>query len=76
MIISAEKAAEILGVSSWTVYEYCRQGVLPHKKLGRRVLLSKERLEDWVKGGEGDRQTVSGNSQAVQAQDGAGVASG
>ena len=65
MIISAEKAAEILGVSSWTVYEYCRQGVLPHKRLGRRVLFSKERLEDWVKGGEENRQTVGGNSQAV-----------
>ncbi len=58
MIISAKKASELLGVSLWTVYEYCRQGILPHKKLGRRVLLCKEQLEEWARGGEPNHQTL------------------
>lgn len=39
--ITAQEAAELLRVSTWRVYELCREGHLPHVRLGRTVRLSR-----------------------------------
>jgi len=48
-VLSVKEAAEYLGVSAWTVYEYCRQGVIPHRRIGRRVLINREVLASWFR---------------------------
>lgn len=45
---SVEQAAELLGISKWTVRSYIREGKLRPVRLGRRVLLPEEELERFV----------------------------
>jgi excisionase family DNA binding protein len=46
--IEASEAAEILGVSTWTVYSLARRGVLPHIRIGRRTLFRRQSLLEWL----------------------------
>jgi excisionase family DNA binding protein len=45
---SVEQAAELLGISRWTVRSYIRTGKLKPVRLGRRVLLAEDELERFV----------------------------
>ena len=45
---SVEKAAELLGLSPWTLRAYIRDGRLRPVRLGRRVLLEESELERFV----------------------------
>lgn len=47
--MDVKEAAAFLNVSAWTVYEYCRQGIIPHRRIGRRVLISRSALLTWFK---------------------------
>ncbi|HJP83228.1 MAG TPA: helix-turn-helix domain-containing protein [Fimbriimonadaceae bacterium] len=52
-IISVEQTADQLGVKTDRVYELCRQGFLPHVRLGRQVRIVEEQLHEWLlKGGQ------------------------
>ena len=51
MIMTVSSLAEYLKVSKATIYEYVRRGVIPHKRLGSRILFSKEKIDEWVKKG-------------------------
>jgi excisionase family DNA binding protein len=44
-LVSLKEAADLLGLSVWTLYEYCAQGRLPSYKLGRRRLMSLDDIE-------------------------------
>lgn len=46
--ITASEAAKILGLSVWTVYDLARRGVLPHIRVGRRVLFRRASLLAWL----------------------------
>lgn len=46
--IGAGQAAELLGVSEWSVYELARRRELPHVRVGRRVLFRRATLLDWM----------------------------
>lgn len=50
-VFSVRQAAAYLGVSAWTVYEYCRQGAIPHRRVGRRILIGREALRRWLEEG-------------------------
>jgi excisionase family DNA binding protein len=52
---SVEEAAQLLGISPWTVRGYIRDGKLQPVRLGRRVLLSEQELERLVS--DGQKQT-------------------
>jgi excisionase family DNA binding protein len=45
---SVEQAAGLLGLSTWTVRAYIRDGKLRPVRLGRRVLLAENELERLV----------------------------
>jgi len=45
---SIEQAAELLGISKYTVMGYIRNGLLRPVRLGRRVLLEESELERFV----------------------------
>ncbi|MCX7602166.1 MAG: helix-turn-helix domain-containing protein [Meiothermus sp.] len=42
------EAARVLGISQSAVYELVRAGTLPHKRLGRRIVIPARFLEDWI----------------------------
>ena len=48
LLISANKAAETLGVSARTLWTLTRAGTIPFIQLGRRVMYSPSSLQDWV----------------------------
>jgi excisionase family DNA binding protein len=45
---NVKQAAELLGISPWTVRAYIQDGKLTPVRIGRRVLLSEEELERFV----------------------------
>ena len=45
---SVTEAAEALGVSRPTMYELIRREGFPSLKVGNRVLISRQRLVEWV----------------------------
>lgn len=50
---SVTEAAAILGISEWTYYEAVKRGELPARKIGRRIVVPKIQLEQWL-AGQGD----------------------
>jgi excisionase family DNA binding protein len=49
-VITADQAAEILGVSRWTLYSAANRHEVPHRRLGRRMLFSRRALLVWLEG--------------------------
>jgi len=50
-LLATEEVAEVLAVKPARVYELCRQGILPHVKLGRQVRVDKVALDEFITGG-------------------------
>ena len=46
--LSVPEAAELLGISQWLLLQQIRRGQIPHKRCGRRILLSRARLLAWL----------------------------
>ncbi len=57
-LLEIGEVAEILHHSEYTVMQYCRDGVLPAVKVGRRWLIPEDRLADWIEAG--GRNTKAG----------------
>ena len=55
--LSINETAELLGVSAWLVKQAVRDGSLPCRRLGRRVLIPRALLDDWLNG-DGDAPGV------------------
>lgn len=47
MFVTVEKAAAVLDLTKWTVYELCRDGVIASKRQGRVVLVDIESLRQY-----------------------------
>ena len=61
LLISANKAAETLGVSARTLWTLTRAGTIPHVRLGRRVMYSLQCLHEAV-----NKNTVVGGDKNGQ----------
>jgi excisionase family DNA binding protein len=48
--LCAEDLALFLGVNRKTVYEYAARGVIPHRRLGRRMVFSRSQVVAWLGG--------------------------
>lgn len=46
--IRAQEAAELLGLSPWTIYKLAREGRLPHVRIGARVLFRRSTIMEWL----------------------------
>ena len=45
----ADEVWQMLGVGRNTLYEWCRQGLIPHKRVGRVILFPpRKRLLEWL----------------------------
>ena len=49
--IKPEEVADILRVKVERVYELCRQGILPHIRLGRQIRIDEARFNKWLEDG-------------------------
>jgi excisionase family DNA binding protein len=47
-VITADEAAAFLGVDRNTVYDYANRGVIPHQRLGKRILFRRGALVSWL----------------------------
>ena len=45
---SVQEVAALLGVSSDKVYELTRANVIPHKRLGRRIIIPAKPFDAWL----------------------------
>lgn len=48
-LVSVHEAAEMLGLSFWTLYKWASEGRLPSYKIGRRRLVSMCDLQDIIR---------------------------
>lgn len=49
-VMSVEECAAFLGVDRKTVYDYAGRGVIPCRRLGKRILFSRQALVLWLGG--------------------------
>lgn len=59
LALSVAEAAKLLGVSVPTAYELARREDFPSLKIGRRLLVNRAGLQDWL-----DRQSGSAEGRA------------
>ncbi len=48
LLLTVPEAARLLRISRNLAYELIRQNVLPHVRLGRRILIPRHGLEIWI----------------------------
>lgn len=44
----ADQLAKFLGVNRKTVYAYAMRGLIPHQRLGRRIVFSRSQVVTWL----------------------------
>lgn len=46
--LCTEEAAALLGISRWLLLQQIKRGSIPHKRVGRRIVFSRQRPLDWL----------------------------
>jgi excisionase family DNA binding protein len=59
-LLSVEKAADILGISPWTIRNYERAGKIQAVRIGRRVLFRQEDLAKFIDEHRAEQPALSG----------------
>jgi excisionase family DNA binding protein len=54
-IMNSVQAAERLEVSDRTIRGWCDAGLIPHKRLGRSILISERALLEWIEAGRAEK---------------------
>ncbi|KUP23122.1 helix-turn-helix domain-containing protein [Paenibacillus sp. DMB5] len=49
--LTVKEAAELIGVSTTTIYAMVRQGQIPATKVRARILFHRSLLEEWLRSG-------------------------
>lgn len=62
--LSIAETAEFLGVSRWLVQQAVRDGSLPSRRIGRRILIPAARLDAWLQGESAPAGSVGGQGNA------------
>ena len=47
-VMTADEVAAFLGVDRNTVYDYAGRGVIPHQRLGKRMLFRRPAIVEWL----------------------------
>ncbi|MHA0855894.1 helix-turn-helix domain-containing protein [Paenibacillus sp. CMAA1364] len=48
--LSVAETAQLIGVSTATIYTMARQNEIPHVKVRGRILFHRDMIEQWVRG--------------------------
>lgn len=51
-IVHSDKGSKVLGISVQTYRSLCREGVLPAVHIGRQWVITKEKLIEFLNGGD------------------------
>ena len=62
-LINIERVAELLGIRISTVRYYCHKRMIPHQKIGHRVLFRQSELEQWLEAGQ--RPVVDSSAECL-----------
>jgi excisionase family DNA binding protein len=62
---SIEEAADIWGVSPWTVRAYVRQGKIRPVRIGRRVLIEAQEIQRLIDEGRGTEPKAGKSHQSL-----------
>jgi excisionase family DNA binding protein len=54
-VLSVAETARVLGLSVNTTYAYLADGTIPGRRVGRRWIVSRARLDAWLAGSEDGR---------------------
>ena|SRR5208337_21558 len=46
--LTVPQAADYLGIATQTVYEWCSEKKIPHKKIGRKTFFDTDELDAWI----------------------------
>jgi len=47
-IMRADEVRQMLKIGRNTLYSWCQQGMIPHKRVGRVILFSRNRIREWL----------------------------
>jgi excisionase family DNA binding protein len=47
-VLCVQEAAQLLGISPWLLLQEIKRNRIPHKRVGRRLVFSRQRLLDWL----------------------------
>lgn len=51
-VLTPDDVARVLQCARKTVYDYCRKGIIPHRKIGSMVRISRREFVAWLHGEE------------------------
>ncbi len=67
-ILDVDEAAVLLKVSKKTIYNRVRAGTLPHARVGRKLLFSRQKLTKWIELGGDLAGTLVGSEPSSLEQ--------
>ena len=47
-VMRADEVCRLLDIGRNTFYEWCRLDLIPYKRVGRRIIISRKRFNDWL----------------------------
>lgn len=45
---TVEQAAQLIGISRAAAYEAIKKNEIPHRKIGRRIVVPRNQLQEWL----------------------------
>ncbi len=51
-VMRAQEVRRMLGIGRNTLYNWCELGIIPHKRIGRVILFSRRRIQEWLDNSE------------------------
>jgi excisionase family DNA binding protein len=67
-ILDVDEAAILLKVSRKTIYNRVKAGTLPHARVGRKLLFSRQKLQQWIALGGDLAGTIVGDESSSLEQ--------
>ncbi len=59
-VMRADQLAAFLGLNRNTVYEYAARGVIPHRRIGRRIVFARVHVLAWLDATKRQGQAIGG----------------
>jgi len=56
LVMRADEARQMLSIGRNTLYNWCELGIIPHKRVGRVILFSRKRIQEWLDNNENKRR--------------------
>ena len=56
LVMRADEVRQMLGIGRNTLYNWCELGIILHKRVGRVILFSRKRIQEWLDNNENKRR--------------------